>query len=342
MSEGFAIYMPIAFVGLKNAFHCFLSMDETNSYTSNPLDSRQLRAFLLLSRKGSFTAAAKELHLTQSAISHSMKALEEDVGCRLLDRVGKKVLLTQAGEAFLRHVEEILNGMNAAREAIDEMSEWGRGRLRIGASAAACQYILPPVLREFKKKFPKCRLSIEPGDTAEVVAALRANEIDLAVTLEPDNEVEFEFHPLFTDELVFLVDPKHPWAGAGRALRKEIPRQQYILYFRNSLTFAVIEKYFLADEMVIKSVIDMGSMSAIKELVKLGLGITIMAPWVAREELRSKELVALPLGRRKLRRKWGVLHWKGRPFGWAEETFMQLCRSGAKQFAARNGLSSHV
>ena len=317
-------------------------MDELNSYNNNLLDSRQLRAFLLLSRKGSFTAAAKELHLTQSAVSHSVKALEEDVGCRLLDRVGKKVLLTQAGEAFLRHVEKILSGMNAAREAIDQMSEWGRGRLRIGASAAACQYILPPVLREFKNEFPKCLLSIEPGDAAEVVAALRDNEIELAVTLEPPNEMDFEFHPLFTDELVFLVDPKHPWAKAGRSLRKEIPRQQYILYYKNSLTFEAIEKYFRADDVVIKSIIDMGSMSAIKELVKLGLGITIMAPWTAREELCRKELVALPLGRRKLKRKWGVLHWKGRPFGWAEETFIQLCRSGAKQFAACNGLSSHV
>jgi len=317
-------------------------MDELNSYANNPLDSRQLRAFLLLSRKGSFTAAAKELHLTQSAISHSMKALEEDVGCRLLDRMGKKVLLTQAGEAFLQHVEKILSGMNAAREAMNELSEWGRGRLRIGASAAACQYILPPVLREFKKKFPKCRLSIVPGDSAEIVNALRDNEIELAFTLELDGEVDFEFHPLFTDELVFLVDPKHPWAKAGRALRKEIPRQKYILYFRNSLTFEVIEKYFHADDVVIKSMIDMGSMSAIKELVKIGLGITIMAPWVAREELRRKELVALPMGRRKLKRKWGMLHWKGRPFGWAEETFMQLNRSGAAQFAARNGLRSHV
>ncbi len=317
-------------------------MNETNSYTNNPLDSRQLRAFLMLARKGSFTAAAKELHLTQSAVSHSMKSLEEDVGCRLLDRVGKKVLLTQAGEAFLQHVEKIFSRMSAARESIERMSEWGQGRLRIGASAAACQYILPPVLREFKKKFPKCLLSIEPGDTAEITAALRANQIDLGVTLEPRNEPEFEFQPLFTDELMFLAEPKHPWAEAGRALRTDIPRQQYILYLKNSRTFEQIEEYFRADNVVIKSVIDMGSMSAIKELVKLGLGITILAPWIARDELRRKELVALPLGRRKLKRKWGVIHWKSRPFGWAEETFVQLCRAGAGQFAARNGLRSHV
>ncbi len=317
-------------------------MNELNSYTNNPLDSRQLRAFLVLARVGSFTKAAIELHLTQSAVSHAMKALEEDVGCRLLDRVGKKVLLTQAGEQFLHRVGKIFSEMGMARSDLEALGEWGRGRLRVGASAAACQYILPPVLREFQKKFPKCRLSIEPGDTAEIAAALRENKIDIAVTLEPSRETDFEFKPLFTDELVFIVNPKHPWAEAGRVLRKDIARQQYILYFRNSRTFEFIEKYLRADNISIKSVIETGSMSAIKELVKLGLGITILAPWIAREELAKKQLTALPIGRRKLKRQWGLLSWKNRPKGWAEETFVELCRSGAAQFAARNRLRSHV
>ena len=232
--------------------------------------------------------------------------------------------------------------MASARAELDELSEWGRGRLRIGASAAACQYILPPVLREFQKQFAKCRLSIVPGDTAEIVDALRENQIDIAVTLEPQREPDFEFKPLFTDELVFIVDPKHAWAEAGRALRADIARQQYILYFRNSRTFELIEGYLSEDNISIKSVIETGSMSAIKELVKLGLGITILAPWIAREELAKKKLIALPLGRRKLKRQWGLLYWKGRPMGWAEETFVKFCRSGAAQFAARNGLRSHV
>ena len=83
-------------------------------------------------------------------------------------------------------------------------------------------------------------------------------------------------------------------------------------------------------------------MSAIKELVKLGLGITILAPWIAQAELAKKSLVALPVGRRKLKRQWGLLFLKGRSMGWAEESFMELCESGATQFAARNGLRSHV
>src|SRR5436190_17769198 len=115
---------------------------------THPIDSRQLRAFSALARTGSFTLAAKELFLSQSAVSHSMKALEEDVGCRLLDRVGKKVFLTQAGEQLLRHAEKILGEMSTARESIQQLGKWGKGRLRLGASSTACQYIVPTALTE--------------------------------------------------------------------------------------------------------------------------------------------------------------------------------------------------
>src|SRR5437899_8700706 len=123
-------------------------MNERREYSrsmNQPLDSRQLRAFVTLARTGSFTLAAKQLFLSQSAVSHSMKALEQEVGCRLLDRMGKKVLLTQAGETLLHHAEKILAEMGTARSALEQLGKWGKGRLRIGASTTACQYILPAV-----------------------------------------------------------------------------------------------------------------------------------------------------------------------------------------------------
>src|SRR3954454_23738781 len=107
------------------------------------LDSRQLRAFAALARTGSFTEAARELHLTQSAVSHAIRALEEDVGCRLLDRIGKKATLTQSGEQLLQHAEKILAEMALARDDLKNLSRWGGGRLRIGATETACQYLLP-------------------------------------------------------------------------------------------------------------------------------------------------------------------------------------------------------
>jgi len=294
---------------------------------THPIDSRQLRAFAALARTGSFTLAAKELFLSQSAVSHSMKALENDVGCRLFDRVGKKVLLTQAGEALLHHADKILQEMGAARAGLQQLGKWGVGRLRIGASPTACQYILPAVLREFKESFPKCMIAIDPGDTLEAIESVRNNKTDLAITLEPRNEDQFEFHPLFTDELTFLVGAMHPWARDGHVVRQEIPRQSYVLYNKGSYTFRIVQDYFRQEDMVLNTVIELGSMEAIKELVKLGLGASILAPWIAQKEIHEKSLVSLPLGRRKLKRSWGVIHWRGRRLSLAEETFLGLCKA---------------
>ena len=189
------------------------------------------------------------------------------------------------------------------------------------------------VLREFKESFPQCLINVEPGDTPEAIALLRENRIDLALALQPKNEEKMEFVPLFTDELVFLMSPVHPWAAAGRVTREEIPRQYYVLYNKNSYTFRMVEEYFHADDMVLNTVMEFGSMEAIKELVKLSVGVSILAPWIAQKELRDKSLVSLPLGRRKLRRAWGILHWRGRRLSLAEETFAALCRAMAAKLA---------
>ncbi len=299
---------------------------------TQPLDTRQLRAFVTLARRGSFTQAARDLHLSQSAVSHSMKALETDLGCRLFDRMSKKVLLTQAGEHLLQHADKILMEMAAAREAIQQLGKWGFGRLRVGASTTACQYILPEILSEFKKSYPQAMISVEPGDTREAMELLRANEVDLALGLEPKRDDDFEFIPLFTDEMLFVTAPSHPWAVAGRVVREEIPRQHYVLYNKSSFTFGLVEEYFRTEGMVLNMVMELGSMEAIKELVKLGLGVSVLAPWIARREIEAGELVALSLGKRKLKRTWGLLHWRERRLTMAEETFVNLCRASTARF----------
>jgi DNA-binding transcriptional LysR family regulator len=300
---------------------------------SEPLDSRQLRAFRVLARTGSFTQTARELHLTQSGISHSMKALEAEIGCRLLDRLSKKVVLTQAGEQLLQSAEKILVEMESAREALTHLGKWGRGRLRLGASTTACQHILPAVLREFKESFPEHAITVEPGDTPEVVQALLQQRIDLALALD-SGEAQLEFHPLFTDELHFIVAALHPWAKTGQVERAEIPRQNYILYHKRSITFRLIEDYFRRERLVLHRVIEVGSMEATKELVKLGVGVSLLAPWIARKEIEDGSLVALPLGRKKLQRRWGISYWRGRRLTLAEETFVGLCKSATQHLGS--------
>lgn len=302
---------------------------------NQPIDSRQLRAFVTLARTESFTVAAKELFLSQSAVSHSMKALEGDVGCRLFDRVGKKVSLTLAGEQLLQYAEKILQEMSSARDSLDNLGKWGRSRLRLGASTTACQYILPSVLREFKESFPDCIVTIESGDSPTLVELVRNHRVDLAITLEPKADEQLNFHPLFEDELMFLVSPLHPWAVKNQVTRTDIPKQNYVLYNRHSYTFGVVEDYFTQEGFELKTFMQLGSMEAIKELVKLGLGVSVLAPWIAQKELQERSLVALPLGRRKLKRTWGILQWKSRRLSLAEQTFLGLCEAVTDDLARR-------
>jgi DNA-binding transcriptional LysR family regulator len=243
-------------------------------------------------------------------------------------------MLTQAGEQLLVHAHRILREMEVARGGLDHLANWGHGRLRVGASVTACQYLLPTVLREFRQSFPKCVIRIEPGDHLLQLELLRSGRIDLAVTLLAEGEREMNFVPLFEDELSFVASPLHPWAGAQRITPEEISNETLILYNKASYTFRMLVDYFRSENVALNDYIELGSMEAIKELSKTGVGVGVIATWIARTELESGALVALPLGRRPLRRQWGVAHLRGRRLPLGEETFVGLCQEVATHLDA--------
>ncbi len=294
---------------------------------NSTLDSRQLLAFSALVRRGSFTVAAKDLFLTQSAVSHAIKALEIDVGCRLLDRVGRRVLLTQAGEKFLRHTEKILQEMESARLGIAATSESEGGRLRVGAGSTACQHILPKVLIEFQRSYPKCVIRLESGDHAEQLEWLRSGRIDVALVLAPAGQIptEFAFTPIFDDELCFVVAPRHPWAALMGVPRESIHVETLLISDKSSQTFRLIEEYFREETIFLSNLMEVRSIEAVRELVKIGLGPGILAQWLVRDQIKSGSLIALPLGSRKIVRSWGVAYKKGRCLEVPEQAFRASC-----------------
>ena len=299
------------------------------TYMTTTLDSRQMLAFATLARCGSFTQTAKDLHLTQSAISHTIQALEQDVGVALFERVGKKVFLTQAGEQLRPAAERILRDMHDARTALEEIGAWGKGRLRVGASVTTCQHILPTVLREFRQSFPDCALRIEPGDGPRMVEMLHNNQVDLALMLEPRKEEGLAFRKLFVDDLRILVSPMHPWARSGKVTPESMSREPLIVYNKGSFTDHLFAEHLHAEGIEPENTMELGSMEAIKELAKVGVGAGVLAPWIARRELAEGSLVALPLPGGKLKRVWGVAHLRGRQLSLAEETFAGLCEAVA-------------
>ena len=163
---------------------------------------------------------------------------------------------------------------------------------------------------------------LKDGDDKYILRELR----DVAEAADE----RFDLVPIFTDELMFITSPMHPWVKDGVAPRAEIARQNLIVYRKSSQTFRAVDDYFRTEDIVLNTIIELGSMEAIKELVKLGLGVSIAAPWVVQRELEDGSLRAIPLGRRKLKRSWAVVHWRGRRLTLAEETFVGLCRSAVE------------
>ncbi|MBI3850238.1 MAG: LysR family transcriptional regulator [Verrucomicrobia bacterium] len=293
------------------------------------METRLLKMFCAVAESGSLVTAARKAHLTPSAISHAIKSLETELGCRLFERAGKKMLLNQAGEQLLAQVSPPLAALEAAAEALKRLGKWGQTRLRIGAAASACQHILPGVIREIKKSNAQLELQIESGDMPEMVELVRANKVDLALGVAPDSLAGLEARSIFRDELMFVCAPSHPWA-AGRPITAEgLRTQPLILYQRHSFTARLVEEFFRRLDIVPSTVMEIASIEAIKELVKLNLGVSVLAPWTVGRELVRGTLKMRPLGSQPLRRPWVLIWLAGRRLSLPEETFCRLCRAHA-------------
>jgi DNA-binding transcriptional LysR family regulator len=293
------------------------------------MELRQLRFFQRVARTGSVAAAASQFHLTASALSHALKALEAELGFRLFDRVGKGVRLNAAGEQFLAQIEPHLAGLGTAAESLRRLAKGGYSRLRIGAAASVCKHILPRVIRDLQKAFPRVELRIESADTPALVEMLKAGVVDLGMGLKPETPPELRTHLVFRDELMFTFAPSHRWAGNAPIAGEGLQTQPFILYQRQSFTTRLVEEHLRSLGVASPTVMEVGSMEAIKEFVRLDLGVAVLPPWVAERELRRGLLMMRPPGRKPLRREWAVFHGAGRALAPVEGRFIRLCRAHA-------------
>ncbi len=294
--------------------------------SDEPIDARRLRAFTLLAREASFASAAAMLSLTPSAMSHSIKALETEVGGALFDRRGHRAVLTALGERLLPHAERILRQMRSARQEMQAMQQWGRGTLRIAAPASACQYFLPAVLLEFRECFPDCALNITAMDTEAAMKLVDDGRLDLAICVKADLNEALDWHPLFSDALQFYVSPMHPWATTKKLVRKDISKEKVIVYDRSAVTSKLIMAALKKLGVPPADVLSLGSMEAIKEMVKVGLGVGVLAPWVTGREIESGSLVSVPFPAERMPREWGVITYAGQKLSFVAETFLGLCK----------------
>jgi DNA-binding transcriptional LysR family regulator len=300
------------------------------------LDIRLLRVFATLAQIGSFTRTAAMLNVTQSAISHGMRRLEDQLGCALIYKKGKTTHLTPEGRHFLGQILRILDGLDRAAESVSSRNE-SRAKLSVIFSTSMAQTILAPILREFRESYPNVSIVVNLEDSPKAVREVEEGRADRALVVADKLPRGLKAHPLFRDRLYLVFSPLHPWAEKGAITTADLKREHFLLYQRNSFTFRIAEDYFLRNGVGLTSYVEIPSFEIMKQLAKLGLGIAFMAPWVAEKEIAEGSLVVRSTPRSKLTRQWAVIHQGKRELRKPEQTFIGLCRMATAHLGRRFG-----
>jgi LysR family transcriptional regulator, low CO2-responsive transcriptional regulator len=286
---------------------------------------RHLVAFTTVLETGGFTKAARSLNLTQSALSHQIKTLEEQLGVEVFARLGKRTVLTQAGEILLKYATVVLRELNEARQALLELQDPGRGRLRISAAGYSCYQLLPRILQEFKAKYPRVELSVSADYTGEAVQHLLEGMLDIAILVAPPPVRGLKIEPLATDELYVIVPANHPWAKRRRIRWNDLATQVLITYNKASQTHQLLLQRLTKEGVSTAETMEVREAEAVPEMVKVGLGVAVLPPWVVRTDMQAGTLIARPLGLKGLRRSWAIAYIQGGRQPAYGQAFINIC-----------------
>lgn len=257
------------------------------------MDARQLEIFVKVAELGSFSKAAEALFLTQPTVSEHIRGLEEELGVRLLDRLGRGAAPTKAGQLLLGYARRILELHREARQALDQFQGRMSGELVVAASTIPGEYVLPALIGRFREKYPDIAISLLIGDTQRVVEWVLEGRAELAVAGAQIDHRAVEYRELMPDELVLVVSAAHPWHGKKTATLEEVRAEPLIVRERGSGSRHALEKALaevgldLSDFRVVG---EMGSTQAIKQGVKAGVGISLISKRAVAEECQQGTL----------------------------------------------------
>jgi DNA-binding transcriptional LysR family regulator len=240
------------------------------------MDLHQLRVFHAAVKSGGFTRAGDELHLSQSTVSQHIKLMEEELGGPLFLRVGKRVLVTEAGSVLLQHTERILRDIKNAEMAIREINSLRRGTVRLGVGPTTLIYRLPHVLRDYKRRFPDIDLIVLAGSTEFLLEALRTHHLDLAIVMKTAPQPGLTTTPLGSEELVLVLNHEHPLARQRTVDPSDLAGLRFILYEKNTAMQDLIDGFFESLGIIPRIDMEVENNEAIKSLVRVGLGASIL------------------------------------------------------------------
>lgn len=262
------------------------------------MDLRRLEVFCRVVEQKSFTRAAQMLLLSQPSVSEHLRALEEDLGEKLVDRLGREVLATGAGDILYGYACQMLHLRNEARQALEQYRGNLAGQLALGASTIPGAYLLPGIIDAFKKLYPQCELQLRIRGSSQILTDLLHNSLELALVGAPVQDTRFQGQQAFGDELILVVSPDHPWAGCSGVEPRDMETQPLVLRESGSGTRSIMEESLkqLGVAMAgLQVVAEVGSNEAVRQAVKANIGISILSHLAVAEDINQGRLVHVPV-----------------------------------------------
>lgn len=291
------------------------------------MELHQLRYFCAVADTGSFSRAAEQSHVSQPSLSQQILKLEDELGARLFDRLGRSVRLTDLGKTFLPRARAVLRELEAARGDVVERKDSLSGTISIGAIPTVAPYFLPRVLSSFSRKFPQAHLNVVEEITPVLLERLRSSTLDVAVLALPVRGHEFDILPLLTEPFFAVLPAKHPLAHRSSISLKEIRKEPFLLLrdghcFRDN-TISACDRAHVAPQVVFES----GQFSSLLGLVGAGMGVSLI-PRMAQEKKRRCRYVRI--SEAEAARTIGAVVLRGRSLTRAHSSFLEHLRSCAR------------
>ena len=287
------------------------------------MDIDQITSFLEVARQRSFSRAAEKLYRTQPAISAQIRSLEQEIGQKVFDRLGRRVFLTRAGEVLLEYGAQLIALHRETLQRVRESQDHAAGRLVVGVNEATCLYVLPQVFAEFKRRHPQVSISIYRNFSHKILQKIGENQVDVGIVTLPVTQAYLKVIPVYEDELQVVMPAKHRFARRS-SLKVEELVSEPLIFPKGGHTREMLDKLFRKHRDQLQISMELASVESIKKFVAAGLGISLLSRTYADVEVRSGVLKLIPLQGVLLTRKLGLVYRTDRHVSLAAQAFADV------------------
>lgn len=269
---------------------------------------QHLQVFVTVAEKQSFSRAAEAHHMTQPAVSQYIRAFEDMIGTRLLERSNKYVRLNKAGEIVYHHGKEILGLYTKMQNLVDDLANKAKGPLAIGASYTFGEYVLPRIIANLLRTYPAIQPTVTIGNTSKIADLVASNQLDIGIVEGHFNDNQLIEESFAEDSMVIVASPEHELVRKeGNVEIKDIKNETWIVREHGSGTREATEKVFRFFEMTPSNLMHFSSTQPIKESVEAGLGISLLSRWAIQKELRYGDLKVINIEGLPLSRPFSIV-----------------------------------